>query len=103
MMASSDISKQASIYRRAAMKRKGGATRKIGGVRARGLQGDRRCSQVSVGLSTEEHGELGDEEFRYLMDHAREGRTETVLEGVDRDRGLLARATQSPHKLLAEE
>jgi hypothetical protein len=47
--------------------------------------------------------ELSEEVFDELMQHACDGHTEIVLEAVDRDRGLLARATQSPHKLLAEE
>ena len=38
--------------------------------------------------------ELSEEEFRKLMHHARNGHTEIVLEAVDRDRGLLARADQ---------
>ena len=44
--------------------------------------------------------ELSEEEFEELLDHAREGHTEIVLEAVDRDRGLLARATQNGRRLL---
>ena len=44
--------------------------------------------------------ELSEEEFDELMDHARDGHTEIVLEAVDRDRGLLARADQSGWRLL---
>jgi ankyrin repeat protein len=38
--------------------------------------------------------------FDELMDHARDGHTEIVLEAVDRDRGLLARADQNGGRLL---
>jgi hypothetical protein len=44
--------------------------------------------------------ELSEEEFRELMGHAGEGHTEIVLEAVDRDRGLLARANQHGGRLL---
>ena len=44
--------------------------------------------------------ELSAEEFRALMEHARVGHTEIVLEAVDRDRGLLARANQYGERLL---
>ena len=44
--------------------------------------------------------ELSEEEFRALMYHARDGHTEIVLEAVDRDRGLLARANQDGERLL---
>jgi len=44
--------------------------------------------------------ELSEEEFYELMDQAREGHTEVVLEAVDRDRGLLARANQNGGRLL---
>ena len=49
--------------------------------------------------------ELSEEEFRELLNHARAGHTEIVLEAVDRDRGLLARANQDGVRLLhpAEE
>ena len=44
--------------------------------------------------------ELSEEEFRELIHHVREGHTEIVLEAVDRDRGLLARANQYGRRLL---
>jgi len=44
--------------------------------------------------------ELSAEEFDDLMDHAINGHTEIVLEAVDRDRGLLARANQNGDRLL---
>ena len=44
--------------------------------------------------------ELSEEEFDALMDHAENGHTEIVLEAVDRDRGLLARADQYGWRLL---
>jgi len=44
--------------------------------------------------------ELSDEEFDELLGHARDGHTEIVLEAVDRDRGLLARADQHGMRLL---
>ena len=44
--------------------------------------------------------ELSDEEFYELLGHALDGHTEIVLEAVDRDRGLLARANQHGWRLL---
>jgi len=44
--------------------------------------------------------ELSDEEFEELMQHAGAGQTEIVLEAVDTDRGLLARANQHGFRLL---
>jgi len=44
--------------------------------------------------------ELSAQEFQELMLHARDGHTEIVLEAVDRDRGLLARADQDGWRLL---
>ena len=47
-----------------------------------------------------ETAELSEEEFDELMVHVRDGHTEVVLEAVDRDRGLLARADQHGERLL---
>ena len=44
--------------------------------------------------------ELSAQEFRQLLRHAEDGHTEIVLEAVDRDRGLLARAGQYGGRLL---
>ena len=44
--------------------------------------------------------ELSAQEFRELLEHAYQGHTEIVLEAVDRDRGLLARASQHGTRLL---
>lgn len=44
--------------------------------------------------------ELSAQEFHELMQHARDGHTEIVLEAVDRDRGLLARADRDGERLL---
>ena len=44
--------------------------------------------------------ELSEQEFEELMGHAEDGHTEIVLEAVDRDRGLLARANQCGERLL---
>ena len=44
--------------------------------------------------------ELSVQEFEELMQHVRDGHTEIVLEAVDRDRGLLARANQHGRRLL---
>ena len=61
--------------------------------------------KFKVWFGLKKMAELSEEEFRELLNHARAGHTEIVLEAVDRDRGLLARANQDGVRLLhpAEE
>jgi len=56
--------------------------------------------KFKVWFGLKKMADLSDEEFEELLDHADDGHTEIVLEAVDRDRGLLARADQSGVRLL---
>ena len=56
--------------------------------------------KFKVWFGLKKMAELSEEEFEELMDHAIDGHTEIVLEAVDRDRGLLARADQDGMRLL---
>ena len=56
--------------------------------------------KFKVWFGLKKMAELSEEGFRELLRHAIDGHTEIVLEAVDRDRGLLARADQNGYRLL---
>ena len=56
--------------------------------------------KFKVWFGLKKMAELSAQEFEELIDHVVHGHTEIVLEAVDRDRGLLARANQNGERLL---